>query len=912
MTATTVPSLPAASDPAPARVLRLHADVRRAAELIAPVWPLDRFVAVNPLGGLTHLPFEAACAEARRWRGVRTHLPLATARGLARSAGVGSSELRAALAEHAPAVLTAADVVVGDRTLSPLALVLADLEHGPNTPMAAPLRTLGARASDPVPAVRRAAIDELVAAWCATFVDDHTATWAMSGREEGLHRAWRRVLPHDPRARRILGRRAVAWLGQLPLDPADALDTALRVVGIADDDRVDELRVQLAQLPGWAGHARWHDEWAPVDHPDPRLRLLDLAAVRTTLEVAALLHPDRGAAREPLGLTVPPAREDPAADAAEALLAASLTNRAEAVCARLDLPTDASVVDRVREALVPLAGWAREAVWQVAHEQRWRDRLLAQLADPAAGSPAVAGPPTAGTDPAVGREPAAGPGPASPGAASAQRPVAQVLCCIDVRSEGLRRHLEATRSYETFGVAGFFGIPVAWQPFGSPLAEPRNPVLLTPANRATEVPAADAREQADRVLALRRRHAAAEDATHGASHGVGSPFAYAEAAGWFTGPAALTRTLRRRRGSAPRATATQPATVPVVDGDGGFDLAQRTLLAESLLRVVGLTDGFARLVVLCGHGARTRNNPHAASLDCGACGGAPGGTSARLAAAILNDPGVRRELVARDITIPVETWFVAAEHDTVADVVTLLDTGQVPRAWQAELTVVTADLEVAGAALAAERAASQPGLDAGLRLRGDDWAQVRPEWGLAGNAAFIVAPRAATIGLDLQRRVFLHSYRAEADPEGRALEVILTAPLIVAQWINSQYHFSTVDPERLGAGDKLLHNVVAGVGVTLGDGGDLRVGLPTQSVALGGHPVHEPLRLLAVVEAPLTRTAEIVQRHRDLRHLVEHGWITLVGREGPTAPWYRLRPEGRWEPWRWASAGGAPDTEQAA
>jgi uncharacterized protein YbcC (UPF0753/DUF2309 family) len=319
-----------------------------------------------------------------------------------------------------------------------------------------------------------------------------------------------------------------------------------------------------------------------------------------------------------------------------------------------------------------------------------------------------------------------------------------------------------------------------------------------------------------------------------------------------------------------------------------------------------MTEGLARLVVFCGHGAATTNNPHAASLDCGACGGAPGGASARIAASVCNDPGVRRALAEQGLPIPDDTWFVAAEHDTVADTVTILDRELVPRELATELASLEADLAAAGADLAAERAATQPGLDAKLRTRGSDWAQVRPEWGLAGNAAFIVAPRSSTLGLDLGRRVFLHSYRADRDPEGTALETILTAPLVVAHWINGQYLFSTVDPDGLGAGDKLLHNPIGGVGVTLGDGGDLRAGLPLQSTRIDGRPVHDPLRLLAVVEAPRSRTAAIVARNAGLRDLVEHGWIHLVGRDDPGSPWFRLRPGGRWQAWEPATTGGRP------
>lgn len=35
---------------------------------------------------------------------------------------------------------------------------------------------------------------------------------------------------------------------------------------------------------------------------------------------------------------------------------------------------------------------------------------------------------------------------------------------------------------------------------------------------------------------------------------------------------------------------------------------------------------------------------------------------------------------------------------------------------------------------------------------------VLPEWGLAGNAAFIVAPQSRTLGLNIGGRAFMHSY----------------------------------------------------------------------------------------------------------------------------------------------------------
>ena len=56
--------------------------------------------------------------------------------------------------------------------------------------------------------------------------------------------------------------------------------------------------------------------------------------------------------------------------------------------------------------------------------------------------------------------------------------------------------------------------------------------------------------------------------------------------------------------------------------------------------------------------------------------------------------------------------------------------------------------------------------------------------------------------------------------------LLLTAPVVVANWINLQYYASTVEPDQYGSGNKLLHNVVGGdLGVFEGNRGDLRIGL---------------------------------------------------------------------------------------
>lgn len=439
-------------------------------------------------------------------------------------------------------------------------------------------------------------------------------------------------------------------------------------------------------------------------------------------------------------------------------------------------------------------------------------------------------------------------------ARAAAVPKLQAAFCIDVRSEVFRRALESVDpAIETIGFAGFFGLPLAHRPFGAVEAEPHLPVLLRPA--LTSAPAAEAgAEEAARIRARATR------AWGRFRQAAVSSFAFVEAVGPLYGA----KLLRDSLGLGASPAAVEPP--PVI---AGLTAEARIATAAKVLGAMSLREGFASVVLLVGHGAQVTNNAHHSALNCGACAGRTGEVSARALAALLNDAETRAGLVGQGITIPETTRFVAALHDTVSDEVTLYDApdglGEV-RAW----------LGKAGAICRAERAKRLPRASAPLKSRGADWAETRPEWALAGCASFIAAPRSRSAGRDLGGRAFLHSYDWRQDREFATLELILTAPVVVASWISLQYYGSTVAPQAFGGGNKLLHNVVGGFGVLEGHGGAPRVGLPWQSVHDGAGFQHEPLRLAVVVEAPTEAITAILARHAGLRDLFDNGWLHLI------------------------------------
>jgi uncharacterized protein YbcC (UPF0753/DUF2309 family) len=686
--------------------------------------------------------------------------------------------------------------------------------------------------------------------WCKLFLDESQAVLTMPNREEGFYRAWRKLAQHDP----ALSRKVRKQLSVLPEEAETALMEVLLTLEIPVSEIQGYLEAHLLSLPGWGGMMLWRSQTSSKESQ----LLLDYLAVRISMEWA-LVQP-----------FVPLTEKGKDKINLETLLAAWaewgdlpiynwLQLSPSEIKARLVL---AYRLDRIARNRILLEAW----------EKTYEDQLKKML---------VSQQPIENIKPAL----------------------AQFVFCIDVRSEPFRRKLEKAGDFETFGTAGFFGLPIETCELGSNHTHHSLPVMFTPQYKVSESsPDAESFQ-----LRLHSVHSLG-DTFQTMKHNLVSSMVLPEISGPWLSLQTLARSIMPR--STGRAfsklretwlhkpstklsldqTLTAENVLPI-----GFSVKEQVHYVQQALKMMGLTEHFAPLVVICGHGSHSTNNPYHSALDCGACGGASSSFNARVLAALCNLATVRKGLETEGIVIPKETVFVAAEHITSRDELRFLYvpemTGEVKRAFDR----IQAVLPKVGEAAAAERNSQLPNLRTSFKNakaeaehRSEDWSEVRPEWGLARNAAFIIGERRLTQGCNLEGRVFLNNYNWKKDKNGAILGSIISGPATVAQWINLQYYASTVAPHYYGSGNKTTQTVTSGLGVMQGNASDLLPGLPWQSVMKSDEEAyHEPLRLLVVIQAPKEYVKRVLEQNHAFGQKVKNGWIRLasIDHEGHWVSW---------------------------
>ncbi len=797
---------------------QIEAACAQACQAIAPAWPLDRAIAVNPHWSRIGLPIRKVAARMAVLAGIHV-FPQRSSQLQAWDEGrISPLDLDVALKSFQKASSTGLspahclEALHSSEKLQHLPLLIDVLDNDPQRE---------SRLS------WRQAITHQVSQTCAAYFDEHQADWQPT-RSQGLYAFWRDTLQHDHGIGVLMGLPELGRaLKALPDTAQEAERWVMQRLGLPPEVWADYLEAVLLTVNGWASWCAYLGWQARLEGGEDN-NLRELLAIRLAWGAILLECKDNASAR---------------------LAFTELKNAWNHAPMVLHQTEEAFLIDEI---------------WQVALETGYQRQLASKLmrtVDEPSGT---------------------------------QKIDVQAAFCIDVRSEPLRRALESVSpSIQTIGFAGFFGLPVAYTPLATQARRPQLPGLLQPTMEVSDhMVAADAASNAsDETMQGAASQARLDrfgisNQWLSASRWPSAAFSFVETAGigylgklgqWLN-PAKLARQRDDLSGLPSKyRSLCRPHIV-------GLTLDQKVSLAMGVLHAIGLKHYFAPLVLLVGHGSQTSNNAHAAALDCGACCGQTGEVNARSLAQLLNDSTVRVAMREKGVVIPLKTWFVAALHNTTTDEIEGFDIDLLPETARQRWDSLQQVFVKAGRLVRQERA-PQLGLNGTaepsdqlkqLRRRANDGAQTRPEWGLAGNASFIIAPRQRTKNLDLAGRSFLHDYEESQDADGSILELLMTAPMLVTHWINWQYNASTVDPQRLGSGNKLLHNVVGGnIGVFEGNGGDLRIGLSRQSLNDGKRWMHEPLRLTVVIDASQKVIANVINKHAVIQQLIEHGWLYL-------------------------------------
>lgn len=804
--------------------------MRSACKKIAPVWPLENFVAVNPYLGFTGKKFDQVAQELAATGDIHMTMPS--------SFYIQKLKEGKLKKEDILKVLSQKDSKIGYKEFIPS---LEQMEETEGSMIQ--ISTVGDLATQITQKDWNRFITARISQWAASYFDKGQAIWIAADQKESPFKAWKieAEIDRTPELSGLKDFRKI--VKSLPDNSISATQKALDMLGIELKNSSFYLHRLLLKQGGWAAHAARLD-WDQEIYAGKDGQLIELLAVLICWE---------------------------------ACLMESLQNQEFLKIWEEEKKQWASC----QEGLEENQQLAQNLILQEAFDLATQRELIEKFEKVKVETKA-----------------------------QKEQAKAQAVFCIDVRSEVFRRNLELVdNSIETLGFAGFFAFPINYVPLGHEIGEAQCPVLLkTGPTILEQIPDSEKNQQA-----IKERIS-----THQLSKiwksfksGAVTCFSFVSPMGLSYLPKIFTDSFRWTRpvphpdqvGISSSLLKNKTVNLEAHDHQNetaGIPLEQQIQMAKNALKAMSLSDDFGRFVLIVGHGSSTVNNPYATGYDCGACGGHTGEANARVAAAVLNNREVRTGLLQENIFIPINTIFLACLHDTTTDEVSIFNENEVPASRAQELEELKNSLKRAGHAARTERSlrmANQKNasVEKMIFAKSKDWSETRPEWGLAGCSAFVVANREKTKNLNLEGKSFLHSYDWKKDEGFKVLELIMTAPMVVTSWINLQYFGSTVDNKNFGSGNKTLHNVTSGLGVLEGFSGDLRVGLPIQAIHDGENYQHEPNRLNVFIDAPMEAMNNILERNPSVKNLCDNGWIYLFAMDENGNVSHRYAGDLNWE-----------------
>ncbi|MBS0402055.1 MAG: DUF2309 family protein, partial [Proteobacteria bacterium] len=435
----------------------------QACRAIAPAWPLDRAIAVNPHWSRIGMPVRQVAARMAALGGIQVFPPRSEQQRAWQTGRISPADLALALRQLPQAQaqgITPQQCVEALASPQPVAQLPLLIDVLDNYPLRHHRLSW------------RQAITHQVSQTCAAYFDAHQADWQPQ-RAHGLYAFWRDTLQHDQSIGLLMGLPTLgAAVDALPARAEDAERWVLQRLGLPEEVWADYLESVLLTVNGWASWCAYLG-WQAGLEGGTDLHLRQLLAIRLAWGVLLLECKDDAASRD------------------------AFTALRQAWSIAPQVLRNAEHALRVDE------------VWQLALEVGYQRELAQRLCS-------VSGAHVPPQDIEV-----------------------QAAFCIDVRSEPMRRALEAVwPGIQTLGFAGFFGLPVAYTPLASQARRPQLPGLLAPAIEVTDqVLSADPADRAaDGVLQeaasrMRQSRLALADRWQAASRWPGAAFSYVEAVG---------------------------------------------------------------------------------------------------------------------------------------------------------------------------------------------------------------------------------------------------------------------------------------------------------------------------------------------------------------------------------------------